>query len=47
MRALNALSGSFRLILLITDIEEVKELFGPAIRVEETQEGWSTAKVEV
>ncbi len=46
MRALNALSGNFRQILLITHIEEVKELFGPVIRVEEGPEGWSVAKVE-
>ena len=46
MRALNALAGSFRQILLITHIEEVKELFGPIIRVEETADGFSTARIE-
>lgn len=45
MTALSGLSSQFRQVMLITHVEDVRDLMGNVIRVEELPDGTSTAKL--
>jgi len=45
MAALTRLSSQFRQIFLITHIEDIKDLMNNVIRVEESEDGTSTAEL--
>ena len=45
MAALSGLSSQFRQVMLITHVEEIKDLMSTVVRVEELPDGSSTAKI--
>jgi exonuclease SbcC len=45
MAALSGLSSQFRQVMLITHVEDIKDLMSTVIRVEELPDGTSTAKM--